>query len=47
MQKILSFFEKSEISRKFLDSLRQKMLYYYRAGLNPPSAVDVGSAFFI
>ena len=23
------------------------MLYYYCAGLNPPSAVDVGPAFFI
>ena len=23
------------------------MLHYYRAGLNPPSAVDVGPAFFM
>ena len=47
MQKILSFFQKSEISRKFLGFLRKKMLYYYCAGLNPPSAVDVGPAFFM
>lgn len=47
MQKIQSFFKKNQISRKFLDFLRKKMLYCYCAGLNPPLVVDVGPAFFM